>query len=371
MRRVIELDSLRGLAAVIVLLFHLHPGRFFFGWAGVDLFFVLSGYLITSVILEYGGTKGFLWRFYARRTIRIWPIYYLTVLGFVAINPFLPRVQPLDELPNLLTFTKNVSLWRHNSVPPQIAPLDHTWTLSLEEQFYLVWPALILLVGPRRLIPLCIGLAALSVVARDGQTLLIWNRYSERILVGRCDGFAMGGLLAALLIEARRRPHRLRYLRMGLGIAATSGLAYLVHGYFYRGGVSFIGLPTPRFPGTTTFAFVLLFFGVVGMVVLSAGHPSLAPLRLRPLTYLGQISYALYLYHLPIYSLFDISPYQPQPPLAGDILKLVTVLVAAALSWMLIERPILGLKGHLEYKSGPIAPDRDRVRDDQRPAGLA
>lgn len=83
MRRIPELDGLRGLAALLVVGQHFWPDTFCFGWAAVDLFFVLSGYLITNVILDNGGGPGFLLKFYARRNLRIWPIYYLTILTMV------------------------------------------------------------------------------------------------------------------------------------------------------------------------------------------------------------------------------------------------------------------------------------------------
>src|SRR5262245_12702190 len=100
MRRVPELDALRAVAALVVLLFHLNPPRFFFGWTGVDLFFVLSGYLITTIILDHCNRRGFVWNFYARRGLRIWPTYYLTLAVLVLTSPFLPskKREPLEGL---------------------------------------------------------------------------------------------------------------------------------------------------------------------------------------------------------------------------------------------------------------------------------
>src|SRR5690349_5506703 len=98
MKRVPELDALRTLAAAVVLLFHLHPPTFFFGWTGVDLFFVLSGYLITTIVIDHTDAPGFYYSFYMRRGLRIWPIYYLTLFGLVLLNPFLARREPMDAL---------------------------------------------------------------------------------------------------------------------------------------------------------------------------------------------------------------------------------------------------------------------------------
>ncbi len=344
----------RGLAATAVLIFHLDPPRYFIGRTGVDLFFVLSGYLITSIILGHGRSQGFLIRFYARRTLRIWPIYYVTILGFAVLNPWFSRPQPLNELPYLLTFTKLLPLWWHGSYPALILPLNHTWTLSLEEQFYLLWPALILRLGPRSLMVLCVALAGLSVTARAGQTLLIWNPFSDQILLGRSDGFALGGLLAALLFEARRQPRWRAPLRIALAVSAASAVAYLVSAYHFPFVLSGLGFPPPNLTGSTNFAFVLGFFGTIGLVALSAGHALLAPLRLRPLVGLGQVSYGLYLYHLPIYWLLDGCAFRYDHTLLHNTLKLALCVAAAAVSWMLFEKPILGLKDRFRYARGSV-----------------
>ena len=83
--RISELDGIRGLAAVAIVIFHARPDWLPLGWAAVDLFFGLSGFLITSIVLEHGNSAGFLRRFYLRRGLRIWPIYYLTILGFIIL----------------------------------------------------------------------------------------------------------------------------------------------------------------------------------------------------------------------------------------------------------------------------------------------
>jgi peptidoglycan/LPS O-acetylase OafA/YrhL len=373
MRRVPELDALRGLAAAEVLIFHLYPERVHGGWAGVDLFFVLSGYLITAIILAHAGTDGFLPRFYARRTLRIWPIYYLTILGFAAINPYLSRPQSLAELPYLLTFTKNLPLYWRDTVPSLIRPLDHTWTLSLEEQFYLIWPATVLLVGPRRLVPLCIATALFSPFWREGRYILFWYPHPDRTLVGHCDGFALGGLLAALMAEARRRPRFVRPLRIGLAAAMAAALAYLAWSCATHGTFDYLAPPQPGEHGTRAwlmFAFALLFAGLVGLVASFAGHAALGPLRLRPLVYLGQISYGLYLYHQVIYWLLDGCAIREDQPLPVAAAKLAVCLVAAVLSWELVERPILALKGRFRYAEAPIVaegPGDHRPRADPAP----
>src|SRR5262245_25669872 len=108
MQRVRELDALRGLAALAIVVYHFALSWFPIGWAFVDLFFVLSGYLITSIILEHRQSPRFLPRFYLRRGLRIWPIYYLCLLLLLVFGPSLPRPTDWGALPAHLTYTQNV-----------------------------------------------------------------------------------------------------------------------------------------------------------------------------------------------------------------------------------------------------------------------
>jgi peptidoglycan/LPS O-acetylase OafA/YrhL len=350
MKRIPELDALRGLAAVAILAFHLKPSAFAPGWTGVDLFFVLSGYLITGIILEHGESKGFLMAFYARRGLRIWPIYYLTLFVLVAVNPYLPKPDSLAALPNFLTYTQNIQLFWKGTAPiwPQFG---HTWTLALEEQFYLIWPALLLLAGRRRVVAVCLATIALGYMARDGGWFS-YDRYSQDILIGRCDGFALGGLLAALL-----RGGSSRRVRLGIAGAFLGAVGYFAWGILAAGSATrFLGLPTPPDPAGTILAVGVLYFGLVGLVVIGAGSSWLAPLRLRPLRYLGQISYGLYLYHYPTFWAIDGFRFVYDQSWTIRAVKLAATLVIAVISWHLIESPILRLKERFRYdRRGGVA----------------
>ncbi len=356
MRRIPELDSLRAIAAVVVLFFHLDPLGYFPGWSGVDLFFVLSGYLITTIILRHEGVSGFYKNFYVRRTLRIWPIYYLVVLGLVVANRYLTRPSTLADLAYELTYTQHTPLYRGKQPPPNHPALNHTWTLAIEEQFYLVWPALVLWAGRRRLAVVCLIAIAIALATRAGGNCLI-PRYPERLLVSRCDGFALGGLLAWLLDDggwARRRPD---LGRRAFGSAAGAALGYLVWGSWAHGPVRFIGLPTPMWPAETIFAFGVLYAGIIGLVVLNAGCRLLRPLRARWLAYLGQISYGLYLYHYVVFWVLDGADpeiaHKIAQPRADQAIKLGATLLVAVASWHLIERPILTLKDRFRYRDAP------------------
>ncbi len=148
MRRVAELDALRGIAALMVLSLHLGLGASYAVLASaVDLFFVLSGYLITRIILDHGTQTGFLARFYVRRSLRIWPIYYASILTLVLVNRWLPHRQAMDGLGNYLTYTQFIQHYWFGRPPWFSMYFAHTWTLAAEEQFYIFWPLLAVLLG--------------------------------------------------------------------------------------------------------------------------------------------------------------------------------------------------------------------------------
>ena len=355
--RIAEFDSLRGLAAVAIVVFHLRPVAFTPGWTGVDLFFVLSGYLITGIILKYGGSEGFLRAFYVRRGLRIWPIYYLALGVLVLVVATMPKPISLASLPYYLTYTQNLPLyWRH--VAPTLAPFDHTWTLALEEQFYVVWPAMVLLAGRKRVVPLCLATVAVSVMARE-PGLLTWPYYSERTLLGRCDGFALGGLMAAVLPGSYRRAKA-----AGLGLALVLALGYLTWDAVDSGGLAYsLGLPTPRRPSLTILAVGVAYSGLVGLVAMGAGSPFLAGLRWRPLAYLGTISYGLYLYHYPLFWWIDGYQILESQPFRMRVVKLGATLAVAVLSWHFVESPILRWKDRFSYR-----PDGSDSPNDAAPA---
>jgi peptidoglycan/LPS O-acetylase OafA/YrhL len=171
MRRIPELDALRGIAILLVLVHHTEfavlyaPELTRLMWLGVDLFFVLSGFLITEILLRKPKDRGFILNFYARRALRIWPPYYLLVL-FVWLfgTPLFGSSLQGRALVHYLTFTQNVSF-----APMELAfhpALQSTWSLAVEEQFYLLWPPLTLGFRRRALAVTLTGIILLAVVVR-------------------------------------------------------------------------------------------------------------------------------------------------------------------------------------------------------------
>jgi peptidoglycan/LPS O-acetylase OafA/YrhL len=340
MRRVPELDGLRGLAILAVLFFHLDHDRLGWGWAGVDLFLVLSGYLITDIILRERDQPRFLLTFFIRRGLRIWPIYYLTLL--------VVAMMPTWDAPGLwyyLTYTQNVPLYldpasgtqQYRYGFPQWQPFVHSWSLAAEEQFYLVWPIAICLLGRRGVIPL----AALGLL---GSFLLRQVGFSVLLLGTRWDGLALGATLAALMAD---RNSRTRWLVPSIALAAALISASILVTLAVRYPDEMLLSDSFRHAGVEIAAVAFASFAIVAIAVCFTGSRWLEPLRGRPLTFLGVISYGLYIYHYPIFCWFW-SLSTRVPGMRNGPLLLTTFAVAVA-SWYLIERPILRLKDRFGY----------------------
>ena len=350
--RIAELDALRGFAVAMVCGCHLWPNSriFYVGWSGVDLFFVLSGYLITQIILKHGEEPGFLKTFYVRRTLRIWPIYYLGLMVIVVLAPYLVRSRGWVDtaLGYYLTYTQNLFVSQIPDDSVYRKCYGPTWSLALEEQFYLLWPALLLVI-PRRGLPLvAVGWILVACGTRGRGPEL-------DTLVGRGDGLALGGLLAYMLNDRRRMCAGLGKYRLGFGLVTIAALVVLVMLVVNRGrGV----LAYPPEPSSVSLLLLdLLFFGVIGLGVCFAGHPAALPLRNRWIVGLGVISYGVYIYHLPAFRVvedFSIR-YGLGDRLDLDLAKLALSVLTAALSWKLIEQPILALKKRFAYAQAPRA----------------
>ncbi|HEX8201923.1 MAG TPA: acyltransferase [Isosphaeraceae bacterium] len=342
MRRIPELDAVRGIAAVVIVLFH---WRFHVPLlaTAVDLFFVLSGYLITAILLETAGTRHAFRTFYARRALRIFPIYYLTFAVFVVINRGFARPHPLDALPYFLTYTQFIQGYWGGSSPPCSRAFGHTWTLAIEEQFYLVWPLVVRATGRRGLLILGPPLLALPAALR-------FAGLDPHLLLTRCDGLVLGAVLAALLADRRWRERH----RSTVGIALAVGAV--------AAAVPVAGLAEGPTWGRIAAGVWLSRIGViyacaVGLVVVHAGRPALRPLRARWLGAIGRRSYGLYLYHTPVFLLVRMAHDRLglHAPMLRDLTKLAALWAVAGLSWRYVERPLLALKDRMAY-GPPRAP---------------
>ncbi|HEX7133261.1 MAG TPA: acyltransferase family protein [Iamia sp.] len=356
------LDGLRGVAVAVVLWFH--AGHLRGGYLGVDLFFTLSGYLITSLLVTEWRTTGhiLLGPFWARRVRRLLPALVVTLVavGLVARWRVLPAARgdlrdaglaTLGYVANWQAIFGGNGYWEQSLSPSW---LEHTWSLAIEEQFYLVWPLLVL------------GVLRLSRGWPRGM-----SRYRSRERRVRLLGtIALGGALlsaggmivgsfAGVSVERLYLGTDTRVAAILLGAAAAcfqraSGSIWRVRGQARTGlavasvaSIAFLGLVWILLDGTSAVLYRggLLACGVAAVVVIidiSTPGPSLvAPvLALPPLRMLGAISYGLYLYHWPIYRFLAESDLG----LEGWYLtaaRVLTSLAAAILSYRFIERPIL------------------------------
>ncbi len=360
-----RLDGIRGIAILAVLLFHgfytmasgmsaagaaspfwdLLSG----GWLGVDLFFVLSGFLITGILIRSRQRGHYFQRFYISRAFRIFPAYF-AVLGFVmfvypAFNARLAHSDFNSWWPSLLLFVTNWVI-AFSGAGPLWPGLDHVWSLHVEEQFYLLWPLLVWLTPPRHTLRLCaafwiFAVACKLVAVKLGASWL----FLYVATITHMDGLAAGAFIAALLAQAG--PPRWPRLVAAAGIAAMLGLALMfIHDHsLVLGSRRNVAIAT-TLVGVTTAALI----HSVQARPTAAGLP--AVLEHRWLIYLGQRSYSLYLVHWLLYWQVRelIEPAVPPGWSADTVIFLIgaTTIVASLLiaegMFLAIERPFLKWK---------------------------
>ena len=337
-----ELDGLRGLAILAVVLYHCNPrlqGTWIYyaslwGWAGVILFFTLSGFLITSILLTTRDKPRYFHNFHARRALRIWPVYLLLLIIVYLNAPWFigPGVWEAIKTAPWLAYIFCVQNLFHLTLPPAIGP---TWALAIEEQYYFVWAPLVrVLRQPWMLAATMIATLVASPLVRHAN--LHWMTSTNTLI--HLDGIAWGSLLAIGLhtLPLSRRA----WLGMGLG--------GLVLGFLAAGTVA----------GGTAYLDSALAVGFAGMVLAliastGARNPVNAVLHSGPLAFYGRISYGLYMMHISVFIFigsFDATMDRHGYGIAGNLAVvamrlLVSTLVAAAL-WYGFESQILKLKKH-------------------------
>lgn len=358
-----ELDGLRGVAILGVLLFH--TGRFSLGWTGVVLFFVLSGYLITGILLDGKQRPAYFRNFYARRALRIFPAYYLMLLltwwikRDFTLNPAeagIPSAVP--EWTYFIVYVQNYWMAGHRFGTPLSHLLGFSWTLAVEEQFYLVWPLLVYLLGARALLFLCAALVAAAPLSR---MWILWASDNPMLtlasLPSHLDSLAVGAAICLISRDAQLRSWLTRRIGAALLAAAGIPLALLVAAT----GLAPYGLTSRlqwmSLPGNAWFlTLISLAFGALLILALARTPRLSSALAWRPLRSLGKISYGVYLYFTlayfmvsTAYKLFVFLPLAGSRPGDWDLLAVnaaqmtLTVVVAAA-SYRYLERPLLALK---------------------------
>jgi peptidoglycan/LPS O-acetylase OafA/YrhL len=394
-----SLDGLRAIAILLVFFHHMKdhiPAVNFatrvtktyldLGWMGVDLFFVLSGFLITGILLDTRAASNFFAGFYARRVLRIFPLYYLVltvviIAGIELHNPALTATLPLpgDRWLYYCYLTNWLVLWKDTWHGNYLA---HFWSLAVEEQFYLFWPLMVWLVRPRA-IPWFVGaLATLAALIR-----IAWVHHSgpqqaiALATITRMDALFIGALCAFLY----RNRERMLKVRKWLPWVASMGV-----GSFVAGVAAINNFPaqtTLLFYGSSTIShtsddqismfteyagFVLLALGFGALVLLAAqaepentGMQKL--LKSRWLAPIGLYSYGIYVFHVPIAGAASIYLYPLIRSIDSTTKHVITecayiLIIAAvtfgisALSYEFFEKRILRFKRFFEAKDAPVRP---------------
>ncbi len=342
--RVRGLDGLRGLAILLVLVLHLwrpEHGTLLgqalsrlsrLGWAGVDLFFVLSGFLITGILIDSRRRPGSIRNFFARRVLRIFPLYYLFLATTLLLMPIYAQRMHLERVPGYqyaadaaawpwyVTYTSNLWMADREDFSPGYAN-SLTWSLAIEEQFYLVWPFLILLCPPKKLLGV-IAAVFLGAVGLRAALAFSGGHWLSIFLLTPCrlDTLAAGGLMAAYLRSPRFRPDLWRRLSgAALFVCLPAAGAWLL----------LAGDQVRETPSFQVVGYSLLALGWAGLLakVLDQG-PVLAKLfEARPMASLGKYSYGIYLFHL----LAFVVVY---PLVYRQVLSLVRFTILERLFWL-------------------------------------
>ncbi len=357
------LDGLRAIAFLLVFAFHTDYLQF--GWMGVSLFFVLSGFLITGILLDMKktlATRDYFFKFYGRRFLRIFPLYYFYLILMTALALWLYSIsyRPLymqiflDQVWYAVfyvydfffgTIAFNYSFF-----------LDHFWSLSVEEQFYIFWPLLILLVREKSLKKLFLGVIAFGLIFRVA-FLLIYRAGIFRFLgesaplaifplpFSHMDAFAFGAYISRFGIPKAKE--QFLPLLVSLPIIGFAS-QYIATGDI--GTISSLGYPI-LLPNAYQFiwAYTLLnYFFAVTIYSVVKNRLFNRFLELPPLRYLGKISYGLYVYHFPvIWFSIRVRDFGVVDPFAKPVIALISfigTLLVASISYKYLERPLLNLK---------------------------
>ncbi|WP_339735938.1 acyltransferase [uncultured Gimesia sp.] len=352
-KHVSALDGIRGIAILMVLAFHggliitattpvgsIYRQVVSFCWSGVDLFFVLSGYLITGILLDTRDSKHYYRNFYLRRALRIFPLYYGVILVLFWCIP---------DLTNQIWYWLYLQNWRSafsGSMPATV--LQPFWSLAIEEQFYLLWPFVIFFLNRRRLSLFCGLMILVAILARCIATFQGVNPMTIYTLtVFRIDTLCAGALIAVWLRDADQSKRLERFKIPCLVIAGLALIAVVI----FDGSFSGEGL------GSQTIGYSLFAAIYALLIAFVVMNPSSVPplkriLEFGVLRYFGNRSYAIYLFQMVVFiplnqiylrhwKAIDISGWRA---VCTFCIALVFILALATISWYCYEKPFLKLK---------------------------
>lgn len=371
--RIPALDGLRGIAVLLVMIYHFSYAWIFSaspvdtayarlsgaGWMGVDLFFVLSGFLITGILADSREREGYFSSFYARRVLRIFPLYYAFVLLVVPLSAYLLPGDPGPQVAALhaksgwyLGYAVNLMVALEGAWKSAVLHTAHLWSLAVEEQFYLVWPPLVLLLSRRALIRTSIVLLSVAFTARIVLIAAGTDPIAPYVLpFARMDALLMGALVALAMRElggiaplARGAPRVLA----GAGLVAAAVLASAPPRQSWAS----------PWMQTVGFTAIAAFFAALLVTAVSADSSSRWGrfLRAPSLRTFGKYSYALYIFHPLVLGVLQANGWgaarfaslgmgvQIGVHLIFTAFATLVTLAVAWLSWNLMEKHFLKLK---------------------------
>ncbi len=340
-----SLDGIRAVAVLAVIFYHLGYGWAQGGLLGVDVFFVLSGYLITDLLLAEYKRNGFiqLRTFWLRRARRLLPALFVmlfVILGWVTLfnQAQLPQVRN-DLLPAIFYYSNWWFIFEHVSYfakfgPP--SPLGHLWSLAIEEQFYLIWPLVIIFVLKITKSKKYLGIITfLGIIASACEMAVLYQPYIDPTrLYDGTDTRAFALLLGALLAIYRPRDKKITVSKNSslmantIGIASLAGLLCMFwqtdeySGFLYQGGMLLASI----------LSLIIIVIAIVPDTYLNRF------LSTPVLKWIGQRSYGIYIWHYPIITL--TTPYNSPPDLIRSLFQIAASFTCAALSWKYIEQPV-------------------------------
>jgi peptidoglycan/LPS O-acetylase OafA/YrhL len=351
------LDILRGTAILAVVFYHNFDfvSFFRFGWMGVDLFFVLSGFLITNLLLQSVNNKFYFRNFYMRRVLRIFPLYYIVLLSFFLLSPILfsqkgPQTTFSYYNENKVWFWTYFQNWLMVEKGPAPVPfLSHFWSLAIEEQFYLIWPFILFFIRKTKSLKIVISvLITIAIVSR----LCTWMMYPHEVesyycnTFTRMDSLLMGSLLAVHIKEGKGLSANLIHLVI-ISFILLIAASLFIFSNVDQGNFLF---PTIGYTISAIFFSVVLYLFIKKEAILINWFR-----RLDALRFIGKISYGIYVFHIPIYLILAsqlsaiVNSFFYSPEYAALFISalsvLVTIIISAA-SFHFIEKPILDLKKH-------------------------
>ena len=370
--RIAALDGLRGIAILLVVGCHYYGsvptaggsaandflrGAAGLGFSGVDLFFVLSGFLIGGILLDHRASPRLLPAFYARRLCRIVPLYLLLLASFLVCR----MIPGLGTINRGTYFVSAVPTWTYFAFVQNIAMtwtrdigpywLGATWSLAVEEQFYLVMPFIIRRLPPRQVAAACVAVIVLSPLLRLNALYGAHNAFAALfLLLTRADGLLWGVLCACLIRDAALRP---ALQRLGPLLGGLIACGAIVFGLL---AVRHVSADSPAMLGWGYSLLSAWFAVIVLAVLLFPGAGASGLLAWRPLAATGVISYFVYLFHTPIWYVLHWL-FFALPPLhlnwqaaAVTVLALFTTLALALISWRWFEGPLLRLGHRVSYE---------------------